>query len=96
MNYDTEHDYRRMLPGPEGSRDWPPTAWFREAVDVLLEYIEAGDRLMAGGTPLNTREYFKLTGLSREIVHVRETRDERNQMRPRDTRDMDDVTDFGC
>ena len=92
MTYDTDNDRRRMLPGPEGSRNWSPTDWYRTAVDVLTEYIESGERLMAAGTPLHTRDYFKLTSLSRQIVAVRDARDEQNQMRPRDTGDADDFT----
>lgn len=90
MGYDTDNDRRRMLPGPEGSQYWSPTDWYRTAVDVLAEYIDSGDRLMAAGTPLNTRDYFKLTSLSRQIVAVRDARDERNQVRSRDTGDVDD------
>jgi hypothetical protein len=90
MNYDTDNDSRRMLPGPEGSQYWSPTDWYREAVDVLVEHIESGDRLIAGGTRPHTRAYLKLVSLSRRIVAVRDTRDERNQVR-RDTGDADDV-----
>ena len=93
MGYDTENDRRRMLPGPEGSQYWSLTDWYREAVYVLTEHIESAERLMANGTRPHTRPYFKLTSLSREIVAVRDARDERNQVRPRDTGDADD---FGC
>jgi hypothetical protein len=95
MNYDTENDNRRMLPGPEGSQYWSPTDWYREAVDVLTEYIESGDRLMAAGTRPHTRDYFKLTSLSRQIVAVRDVRNERNQMRSGDP-SARDATDFGA
>lgn len=88
MGYDSDNDRRRMLPGPEGSQYWSPTDWYRTAIDVLTEYIASGDRLMATGTPLHTRDYFKLTSLSRQIVAVRDARDERNQTRPRDTDDF--------
>jgi len=90
MGYDTDNDRRRTLPGPAGSQHWSPTDWYREAVDTLTEYIESGDRLMANGTRLSARDYFKLTSLSRQIVAVRDARDERNQIRPRDTADADD------
>jgi hypothetical protein len=57
-----------------------------------VEYIESGDRLLAGGTRLDTRDYFKLTSLSRQIVAVRDACNERNQMRPRGGGNADD----GC
>jgi hypothetical protein len=79
-----------MLPGPEGSQYWSPTDWYREAVDVLVEHIEPGDRLIAGGTRPHTWAYLKLVSLSREIVAVRDRRDERNQVRDSDAGDVDD------
>ena len=92
MYYGTDNDNRRMLPGPEGSQYWSPTDWYREAVDVLVEHIESGDRLMAGGTRPHTRAYLKLVSLSRQIVAVRDNRDERNHVR----RDTEVADDFGC
>jgi len=90
MNYNTDNDNRRMLPGPEGSQYWSPTDWYREAVDVLAEHIESGDRLMAGSTRPHTRAYLKLVSLSRQIVAVRDAREEQNHVR----RDTGDANDF--
>ncbi len=92
MGYDTDNHRRRTLPGPEGSQYWSPTAWFRTAIDVLTEYVESGDGLMAAGTRLTTRDYFKLTSLSRQIVAVRDACDEQNQVRPPDADHADDFT----
>jgi hypothetical protein len=57
---------------------------------VLVEHIEPGDRLIAGGTRPHTWAYLKLVSLSREIVAVRDRRDERNQVRDSDAGDVDD------
>jgi hypothetical protein len=92
MNYETENDRRRMLPGPEGSQYWSLTDWYREAVDVFREFVESGDRLMAGGTRPQTRDYFKLTSLARHVVAVRDARDEQNHVR----RDLSDADDGVC
>jgi hypothetical protein len=92
MRYNTENDRQRMLPGPEGSQYWSPTDWYREAVDVLTEHIDSGERLLAAGKRPNTWDYFKLTSLSREIVAVRDASDEQHYMPSSNTGDAADFT----
>jgi hypothetical protein len=89
MTYSTEHDRRQMY--PDQRHLWSPTDVFREAIDVLTEYAASGDRLMASGVALQTRDYFKLGRLAEQIISVRDARNESNQVPAHRSSDSDPV-----